>query len=92
MAAFVIVLTDKPDDIDKALKKMAKDHKITNTPLTVFEGVKGPPNYKLSSDADVTVIMWEGRDVKVNHAFAANALNKEAIAKVVADAAKFAGS
>jgi len=88
MAAFVTVLTNDPDATEGALKKVAEEQKIQRTPLTVFENNVGPSSYKIGENADVTVMMWVGSNVKVNHAFAAGELNADSVAKVVADTAK----
>lgn len=69
MAAFVVVLTDAPDAKEAELKKVAEGQKLSNTPLTTFDGVAGPPTYKISQDADVTVMMWVGGQLKVNETF-----------------------
>ena len=90
MAAFFVLLTDDPDADELKLKKLADKEKITHTPLTTFEGVAGPPNYKISKDADVTVLMWVGgkKVVKVNHAFAKGDLKEEQIKQIVKDTSK----
>ncbi len=92
MAAFVVLLSDDPDAAEPKLKEFAKKHKIKNTPLTVFDGVAGPRNYKIAKDADVTVLMWSRQKVKVNHAFRKGILNKVSIKKIVADTAKILGT
>ena len=48
----------------------------------------GPPDYKLSEKADVTVLMWVKSDVKVNHAFAAGQLNADSISEILKDTSK----
>jgi len=70
MAAFFVLLSKDPKADEKKLQELAKKEKIKNTPLMVFEGITGPPNYKLSKDADVTIMMWVGKkkEIKVNHA------------------------
>jgi hypothetical protein len=88
MAAFVVVLTDDPDAVEPKLETLAKDAKISNTPLTIVEGVTGPPNYKLSKDAEVTVMMWVESQVKVNQAFAKGKLDKKAVDELVAETKK----
>jgi hypothetical protein len=88
MAGFVVVLTDDPDAVEPKLQELAEKHKIAKTPLTVFEGPAGPPKYKIAKDADVTVMMWLERDVKVNYAFEKGKLDKAAIEKIVKDTAK----
>jgi len=88
MAAFVVVLTEDPDAIEPKLKTLAEDAKIANTPLTIVEGAAGPPEYKLSKDAEVTVMMWVDSEVKVNQAFAKGKLDKKAIETLVGETKK----
>jgi hypothetical protein len=88
MAAFVVVVTDEADKVEPKLEKIAKDQKITSTPLTIIEGVTGPPEYKLAKDAEVTVMMWVDSEVKVNHAYAKGGLDKKAVDEIVAETKK----
>ena len=88
MSAFVVVLTDDPDAQEASLKKAAADLGIKHTPLTVLENKVGPGKYKISEEADVTVMMWVESDVKVNHAMKAADLNAESIAKIIGDTSK----
>lgn len=88
MAAFVVMLTEDPDKLEPALKSLAKDKEIKKTPLTLIEGAAGPKEYKIAKNADVTVMMWVGLKVKVNHTFAKGELTKDAISKVVDDTAQ----
>ncbi len=88
MAAFVVVLTDDPEATETKLKELAKKHGIKNVPLTLFDGVAGPPKYKIAEDADVTVLMWKKHSVKSNHAFGKGKLNKKSVAAVVKSTAK----
>ncbi len=87
MAAFVVVLTDDADAVEPRLKDLVEKQKIEKTPLTVFDGPAGPPQYKIAKTADVTVMMWVGGKVKVNHVYAKGELDKAAIDKIVADTA-----
>jgi hypothetical protein len=88
MAAFVVVVTEDADKVEPKLEKIAKDEKITNTPLTIIEGATGPPNYKLAKDAEVTVMMWVDSEVKVNQAFAKGKLDKKAVDELVSETKK----
>lgn len=88
MAGFLVYLTDDPDAAEKELKAFAKKNNIKNVPLTVFDGLAGPPSYKISKDADVTVMMWQRTRVKVNHAFESGKLNKKAVKTVASDTSK----
>ena len=88
MAGFVVLLTDDPDAAEPRLKELAEKHKIENTPLTVYDGVAGPENYKIAEKADVTVMMWVGGEVKVNYVFEKGKLDKKAVASIVRDTEK----
>lgn len=85
MAAFVVLLTDDPDAVEPKLKELAEKHKIEKTPLTVFDGLAGPPQYKIAKSADVTVMMWVGGKVKFNRAYAKGEFDKAAIDGIVKD-------
>ena len=88
LSSFIVLLTDDPDAAETKLKELAEKHKIDDVPLTVFDGEAGPPSYKISKDADVTVLLWRGTEVKVNHAFAKGELDEKAVDKIVADVPK----
>ena len=71
MAAFVTLLTNDPDKDEVKLKEIAKkEGGLKNVPLTIFDGIAGPDEYKIAEKADLTVMMWVDGTVKVNHAFA----------------------
>ena len=88
MRGFVILLTDDPDEAEEKLTALKKKHKIKNIPLTVFDGIAGPPRYKIAKDADFTVSMWVKQRIKLNHAFKKKDLNKKSIKSVVASTKK----
>lgn len=88
MKAFVVYLTDDPDKAEPKLKQLAEKNHIKNVPLTIFDGPVGPPDYQLSKNAEVTVLMWVKSDVKVNHAFGQGALDKKSIENIVSDTTK----
>ena len=89
--SFVVFLTDDPDELEPKVAKLGKDAKIKNTPLTLFDGEAGHPDYKIAKDAEVTVLMWVNRKIAVNFAFGKGELNKESVKKVVAAAKKHLG-
>ncbi|MFO1019160.1 MAG: hypothetical protein U0903_00445 [Planctomycetales bacterium] len=88
MAAFLVLLSDKPKEEAGKLKDVAKKAEVKNTPLTTYEDSEGPAGYKLSKDAETTVMMWVEGKVKVNHAFAKGQLDKKAVEAIVADTKK----
>ena len=85
MKAFVILLTEDPDADEAKLKKLAEKHGIKFVPLTLFDGLAGPPNYRISKDAETTVMLWRDVKIKANFAFEKGKLDKKAIAKIVKD-------
>lgn len=88
MAAFVTLLTNDPDKDEVKLKAIAKKEGLKNVPLTVFDGVAGPEDYKIDEKADVTVMMWVESNVKVNYAFAKGDLKADNTKAIVADTKK----
>jgi hypothetical protein len=88
MAAFVVLLSEDPDATAPKLEALAKKQDVKNVPLTVFDGEAGPPDYKIAEDADVTVMMWKGLEVKANHAFKKGELNADQVKAVAADTSK----
>ncbi|MFN0018601.1 MAG: hypothetical protein ACKVP0_10100 [Pirellulaceae bacterium] len=88
MASFVVILSEDPAAHEAKLKELAKKEGIKNAPLTTYENSAGPESYKVSKDAEVTVLLWLDRKVKANHAFAPGKLNKDGIKAVLDDTAK----
>jgi hypothetical protein len=87
MAAFVVVLSADPAANEAKLKELAKKEGI-KIPLTTFENAAGPEEYKISKEAEVTVMEWVGGKVKATRAFASGKLNEEGIKGVISDTAK----
>lgn len=90
LKSFVVVMGQTPDKTRGELEKMAKEKGIKNVPLTMFGETGGPPDYELSRDADVTVLMWKTHNVKVNHAFKGGLTDKD-IGAIMADIPKLLG-
>jgi hypothetical protein len=88
MAAFVVVLSDEPAAQEDKLKEVAKKQGLKHVPLTTFNDATGPRSYKLSRDADVTVMMWVNGTLQVNEAYKKGQLSKEKIAGVVQNTSK----
>jgi hypothetical protein len=88
MSAFLVMMSDSPDDHKSSLERLANAKKITDTPLTIFKSSKGPEGYNVSEDSAVSVMMWTAEGVKVNHSFAAGKLTAEDVTKMVAETEK----
>lgn len=85
MKSFLVLMTDNPDDAGAKLAQVAEKQGIKNIPFTTFKGVAGPSAYKISKDADVTVMMWVDSAVKVSRGYGKGQLDGKAIEQLVAD-------
>jgi hypothetical protein len=88
LKAFVVVLTDDHAKTSAKLKALATEAKIKDVPLTLIEGAKGPADYQIAKDADVTVMMWKGGKVKINRAFAKGRMTEDEVKTIVSDIPK----
>ena len=86
MGAFVVYLTDS-DKAEKTLKKFADDAKLKNVTLAV-DNPAGPEKYNVAKDADLTVVLYTGRVVKVNKSFEKGKLTDKDIDAIVSDVSK----
>jgi len=91
LKSFVVMLPKKGEKPAEQLRKLAKDAGIQHVPLTIGESPDGPPDYEVARDADITVLMWTGHKVKVNHAFKGELTDKD-IRAVLADIPKLLGN
>jgi len=86
MGSYAVFCNDA-DGLDKTLAKLATEQKLTKLVLAI-DNPAGPKDYKISKDAEVTVLLYTDFTVKANHTFGKGDLNDAAITKVVADVAK----
>ncbi len=85
MGSYVVFLSDS-QDLEGKLKAMATKENVKNTILSI-DNPAGPERYKISKDADITVLLYTGRVVKANHAFK-GALKDADIEKITGDISK----
>jgi hypothetical protein len=83
LRAWVTFLSDDQTAADPKVVAWGKTYAIRNLPLTVFEDKDGPPSYKLSRDADVTVILFVKRKVVADFAFRDGELTDERVGDVL---------
>lgn len=69
LKSFVVILSRDSAGTANDLKALAKQAGIEHVPLTIHGDPAEVPDYELSKDADVTVLMWSEHTVKANHAF-----------------------
>lgn len=87
-ASFVNMLGGEADALKPTAEKFIADTGVKNIAVVVpndFEN--GPTDYKISPEAEVTVLIYKEGKVTKNHALAAGALNKEAVKQIIADTA-----
>lgn len=86
MGSFVVFLSDS-GSLEKKLKEVADKENIKTTILSI-DNPAGPQGYKVSKDADVTVVLYTDHKVKANYAFAKGELKDKDIDTVVASLSK----
>jgi hypothetical protein len=90
MGSFVVFLNDD-EGLEPKLKELAEKEKLENIALSI-DTPNGPPSYKLTKDADITVVLYHGAygkgSVKANYAFKKGEMKDEDIDKIVGDLAK----
>src|SRR6266567_2184071 len=67
MGSFVVFLSDD-EGMEEKLKDLAKKEGLKNIILTL-DNPAGPRAYNVTKDADVTVVLYNKRTVKANHAY-----------------------
>jgi hypothetical protein len=69
LRSFVVIMTRDGDKTKEALKKLADEAGVKHVPLTMTGEKDGPPDYEISPDADITVLMWRQHTVKANQGY-----------------------
>tara|TARA_B100000809_G_scaffold226571_1_gene238307 strand:- start:30 stop:398 length:369 start_codon:yes stop_codon:yes gene_type:complete len=87
LKAFVVVLSDDPDADEPKLKALASKLRLRNVPLTIFDGISGPPPYKIQKGAETTVLMWKSGKLASNKGFEKGKLDKAALKTLAGDTA-----
>lgn len=82
MGSFVVLMTDD-DKMEESLKKLAEKEGLKKLVLTI-DNPNGPPKWKISKDADVTVVLYVKNTVKETFAFEKGKLDDKSIDKVIA--------
>ena len=89
-ASFFVFLSDE-EGLKNKLVDLAKKQDLKKTVLSI-DNPSGPPGYGVSKDADVTVILYEGHEVKYNLAYRKGEFNQKAIDTVLTDLQKMLSS
>jgi hypothetical protein len=83
LRGWVTFLNADQPTFDPKVVEWGKTYAVKAMPLGVFEDADGPPSYRLSRDADVTVLMFAQRKVVANFAFRGGELNAKAREEVL---------
>lgn len=86
MGSYVVFLCDK-EGLDKELKELAEKEKLENIVLSI-DNPAGPEEYKISKDADVTVLLYTKHIVKSNRAFKKGEMKDQDIEAIVKEVPK----
>jgi hypothetical protein len=90
LKSFVVLMAEKPGTVKQDLTKLAKEASVKHVPLTMIGEKDGPPDYEISSAADITVLMWKQHNVKVNLGFKGELTDKD-VDNIVSDIPKLLG-
>lgn len=82
--ACVVMLSDD-EGLEKTLKELGEANK--NVSLGI-DNVAGPKAWKIAKDADVTVILYNKRNIAVNQAFKKGNLKEGDVDKIVGELSK----
>ena len=77
MGSFVVFLNDS-EELQKKAKDVADKEKVEKCVLSV-DNPAGPKGYKVSKDAEVTVVLYTAHTVKANHTFGKGELDDKGI-------------
>lgn len=86
MGSFVVFCSDE-EGLKKKLEDLADKENLKHTVLTI-DNPAGPEGYDIAKDADVTVLLYVGQKVKVNHAYKKGDLTDREAARIVSELPK----
>jgi len=86
MGSVVVFLSDD-EALEKAVKGLAEKEKVQKTTL-MLANPTGPPDYNINKKADVTVLLYVGKTVKVNRAYMKGEFKAADIDEIVKDLPK----
>jgi len=86
MGSFVVFCANG-DGLEKQLKGLAKKESLKQIVLSI-DNPAGPEDYNVAKEADVTVVLYVDRTVKVNHAFKKGEMSEKDVATVIKELSK----
>lgn len=86
MGSFVVFLSDDAA-LHERLEEVARKRKIEHLVLTIDDPA-GPEGFKVSAEADLTIVLYADYEVKANHAFKKGDFTEASIPSIVSDLSK----
>jgi hypothetical protein len=86
MGSFVVFLNDR-QELPQQLQEAARKHSLKHLIVSIDQPA-GPEGFKVSPQADITVVLYSEHVVKANHAFGKGELTPKAIDGILADLPK----
>ena len=86
MGSFVVFLSND-EGMEEKLKELAKKEGLKHTILTL-DNPAGPRGYNITKDADVTVVLYNKRTVKANHAYKKGEFKAKDVETITKDVSK----
>jgi hypothetical protein len=83
MGTFVVFCSDE-EGLEAKLKELAKKQELKHLVLAI-DNPAGPKGYNVAKDAEVTVILYKQKTVKVNHAFKKGELKAADVEKIIGE-------
>lgn len=83
LAGWVTFLADNQPALEPELVNWSRKHGVRLIPLGIFEDKDGPPRYRLSTQADLTILLVAQGKVKQNFAFKAGTFDTKKAKEVL---------
>lgn len=83
LRVWVTFLSEDEPALNAQVVRWGQRHAIRQVPLGVFEDADGPPSYRLSREADVTVLLFVKQRVMANFAFRSGELTLDKVPDVL---------
>lgn len=75
------------ENVKDVATKFAEANKVKNTVFAI-DNVSGPKAYKIAKEAEITVLLYTGGEVKANHAYRKSDFNAAAVEAIIKDLPK----
>jgi hypothetical protein len=92
LRVWVTFLNSDQLSLDPRIVQWAQKHGIRNIPMGVFEDADGPPSYRLSRDAEMTILLFVRQKVVANFAYRSNEMGEAQVAEILKSLPRITGS